>query len=192
VGYYDLFSSFYDASVERHYVELRPLAAQALELEPGMTVLDVPTGTGAMLPLLGDAGTVYGVDASAGMLKRAAAKDCANAALFHADVCALPAEIPQVDRILVFLGMSAFPDMQAAFDHLWDRLKAGGRMVIVDVYAEKLGFQGRMVNLTARAEIRRKSWEPLERVGLSFTKSDLPSTAAHGGQMFCATATKPA
>ena len=91
----------------------------------------------------------------------------------------------------VFLGMSAFPDPDAAFGNLWSLLKPGGRAVIVDVFTPKLGFQGRMVNLVARADIRRRSWEPLEARAIDFTRRDLPSLKQHGGTLFLATGTKP-
>ena len=46
-------------------------------------------------------------------------------------------------------------DAREAFERVWDLLAPGGRMVILDAHTEKLSFQGRMVNLTARADIRR-------------------------------------
>ena len=89
---------------------------------------------------------------------------------------ALSSEIRQVDE---------------AFGRIWGVLAPGGRCVIVDVYAERPGFQGRMVNLVARADIRRRSWEPLERVAEGFSRVDLPSLPDHGGQLYLATGTKP-
>ena len=69
MSWYDLFSRFYDRSLEPLYVEARTAAAEALRLEPGLTVLDVPVGTGQSLDVLAPAvlpgGHVLGVDASA-------------------------------------------------------------------------------------------------------------------------------
>jgi hypothetical protein len=48
-----------------------------------------------------------------------------------------------------------------------------------------------MVNLVARADIRRKVWEPLERVAEGFEKRDLPSRREHGGQLILASGRKP-
>jgi S-adenosylmethionine-diacylgycerolhomoserine-N-methlytransferase len=73
--WYDLFSIFYDRALEDLYAPFRPAAVEALRLEPGATVLDVPCGTGQSLSLLaqavGPAGTVLGVDRSGGMLQKA-------------------------------------------------------------------------------------------------------------------------
>jgi len=63
--------------------------------------------------------------------------------------------------------------------------------VIVDVHAERLGLQGFMVNRIARADIRRRFWEPLERVALRFERGDLPYRSEHGGQIMLATGDKP-
>jgi len=205
MGYYDFFSHFYDASVEKHYVPHRALAAEALQVSEGMSVLDVPCGTGgcfaAVRPLLGESGHLIGADLSRGMLAKAAGKVTAagwsNVHLVEAGVGALHAAhlAPAggaVDRLLIFLGMSAFPDMDGGFANAWSLLKPGGRCVIVDVYAETLGFQGKMVNLTARADISRRFWEPLEARCEGFSMSDLPSSPAHGGTMALATGTKGA
>ena len=205
MGWYDLFSRFYDSSLEPLYREQRVAAAAALQLAPGQRVLDLPCGTGLSLPVLregvGESGAVLGVDLSSGMLARAHAKvgelGWSNVQLQVSDVMALDAAIletklgaPQVERLHIFLGMSAFPDPAAALEALWALLAPGGRCVIVDVHAERLGFQGRMVNLVARADIRRRSWEPLEALASDFTREALPSLPEHGGELFLATGVK--
>ncbi len=207
MGHYDLFSSFYDASTEKHYVEQRPLAVAALDLAPGLSVLDLPCGTGqafdGIAPAVAPGGTLVGVDFSGGMLgkarKRVAKNGWEHVVLLEGDAGAVSsADLAaaggpeQVDRLHVFLGMSAFPDPGAAFTNLWALLKPGGRCVVVDVFTEKLSFQGRMVNWTAKADITRRSWEPLEAVAEGFERRDLPSKALHGGTVFLATGTKPA
>ncbi len=203
MGYYDVFALFYDTSVAHHYVSQRLAAQEALDLSPGLTVLDCPAGTGLSFPHIkagiGD-GLLLGADVSSGMLAKARKKsDQAGwgdtVRLVHADAAELSSSdlgVPGVDRLHIFLGMSAFSDMQGSFTNLWGLLNPGGRCVIVDVYAETLGFQGRMVNLSARADITRRSWEPLEAVAEGFRRDELESTPAHGGAMFLATGTKPA
>jgi len=47
-----------------------------------------------------------------------------------------------------------------------------------------------MVNLIARADIRRRSWEPLERRASAFERHELPSSKKHGGTLFLASGTK--
>jgi SAM-dependent methyltransferase len=214
MGWYDLFSRFYDSSLEPLYRDARTQAADALHLEAGHSVLDMPTGTGqsldALAPRVLPGGRVVGVDRSAGMLTRARARAEAagfsHVTLLQADVHALdearpaaPPDAPsdtatmpgRVDRLHIFLGLSAFPRWEEAFAALWARLAPGGRCVIVDVHADPLGFQGRMVNLVARADIRRETWAPLQRAGVNYTKVDLASKKEHGGQLFLAAADKP-
>jgi ubiquinone/menaquinone biosynthesis C-methylase UbiE len=206
MGWYDLFSNFYDRSLEPLYRETRRAAAEALELEPGHAVLDLPCGTGQSFAELADrvtpAGVVLGVDFSQGMLDKAQAKidraAWAHVHVIQSDVHALDgARLEQtigrahVDRLHVFLGLTAFPRWEQAFENLWSLLAPGGRCVIVDVHAERPSFQGRMVNLVARADIRRRGWEPLERVADGYERRELPSLREHGGQLFLARGRKP-
>jgi ubiquinone/menaquinone biosynthesis C-methylase UbiE len=206
MSWYDVFARFYDASLEAVYAEHRGLAAEALALEPGLTVLDLPCGTGQSFPALAHGlrgnGTIVGCELSAGMLQKAAARGAgfAGVQLVTAplDVQALAPQAlqevtgrAQVDRLHVFLGMSVFPAMDLAFDRLWSVLAPGGRAVIVDVHAERLGLQGWMVNRIARADIRRRFWEPLQARASDFELRDLPFRSQHGGQIKLATATKP-
>lgn len=204
--WYDFFSRWYDASLEPLYAEQRAIAATALELAPGQLVLDLPTGTGQSLPLLsagvGPTGKVVGMDLSEGMLARAHERmsrdSLTNVTLHRASVLELSGSVvaectagrATVDRLHVFLGLTAFPEWERAFECLWSVLAPGGRCVVVDVHADPLSFQGRMVNLVARADIRRRTWEPLERLGRDFTKVPLPQRREHGGEIFCATARK--
>jgi len=201
MGWYDLFATFYDRSLRPLYADARASAVAALDLRPGHSVLDCPVGTGLSLAGLADAvgasGQVVGVDLSAGMLAKARAKvDAAGwqgVRLVRASAQELDAETAGVDafdRIHVFLGMTVFPEPQVAFDHLWDLLRPGGRMVIVDTYAPRPGLRGRMVNLVARADIRRRFWEPLEAVARDLAREDLPSLRSHGGQLVLATGVK--
>lgn len=203
MAWYDLFSGFYDRSLEKLYRDARVAAVDALRLDPGATlrVLDLPCGTGQSLDglaaALGPAGSIIAADLSRGMLRRAekriAARDLTNVQTLRADVHAITLDQigGPVDRLHVFLGMSTFPRPDEAFTNLWSLLRPGGRAVIVDVFTERLGLQGRMVNLVARAEIRRRSWEPLESRAVAFERRDLPSLRSHGGTLFLAAGDKP-
>ncbi len=200
--WYDLFSRFYDGSLEKLYVEQRAAAAQALGLSPGMSVLDLPCGTGQSFDVLaagvGPSGAIIGVDRSTGMLvrarERAAQRGFTQVRLVEGDVAALDAAAlgtAEVDRLHVFLGMTAFDDHDAAFERMWSLLRPGGRCVIVDAHAEQLTFQGRMVNLVAQADLRRRFWEPLEKRATGFSRRELPSLPDHGGQILLAVGDKP-
>lgn len=206
MAWYDVFSRFYDTAIESHYREQRAAAAEALDLRPGSVVLDAPCGTGQSFPAfraaMGDEGTILGADLSPGMLReaqrRVAAAGWSHVHPLRADAGALTlgalreaaGRDVRPDRLHVFLGMSVFPDPDAVFANLWSLLADGGRCVIVDVFAERPGLQGRMVEVVARADIRRRFWEPLERMGRSFEHRSLPTRAEHGGTISLATATK--
>jgi ubiquinone/menaquinone biosynthesis C-methylase UbiE len=200
MSWYDWFANVYDRSLERLYRDARVAAAAALRPAPDHTVLDLPCGTGQSFDVLAPVlthGTLVGVDLSAGMLRRASARaarnDWSHVRLLRSDVHALStADVgARVDRLHVFLGLSAFPRWEQAFEHLWQLLAPGGRAVVVDVHAARLGLQGRLVNLVAGADIRRRTWEPLERLAINFTREDLPFRREHGGQIFLAAGDKP-
>lgn len=205
MGWYDVFSRFYDRSLEPLYAEQRAMAGEALRLQPDSSVLDLPCGTGLSFDVIAPAlteGHLLGVDLSRGMLAKARARvdrhGWSNVSLAQCDVHELHAEAieqavgrpVQIDRLHVFLGLSAFPRFEEAFERSWSLLKPGGRAVVVDCFAEQPDFQGKLVNLVARADIRRRTWEPLQRLGVQFEKTDLPSQKEHGGQLFLATARK--
>lgn len=207
MGWYDLFARFYDRSLEPLYVQSRAAAVEALQLRPGHVVLDVPCGTGASFPgiraAIGDHGLLVGIDRSAGMLARARDRihtaAWTNVVLGEADVhaidAAMLAEIAgrelAVDRLHVFLGLTAFDRWEEAFARLFGLLAPGGRCVIVDVHAEHPSVQGRMVNLVARADIRRRVWAPLEAVSADARRTELPSLPKHGGTLILAAGNKP-
>jgi hypothetical protein len=48
-----------------------------------------------------------------------------------------------------------------------------------------------MVNLVARADIRRTTWTVLERLAINYSRVELPSQKQHGGQLFLAHGDKP-
>jgi ubiquinone/menaquinone biosynthesis C-methylase UbiE len=208
MGWYDVFSSFYDGSLERLYLPFRQAAAERLALAPGQRVLDAGTGTGQSLdvlcPAVGPSGLVVGVDLSRGMLdrasKRAADKGFANARLVEGSLLTLErgtvaAHLPEgrgFDRALAFLVMSALPEWELATERVWSLLEPGGTMMIVDAHTDTIGLQGHLVNLTARADIRRRVWSRLETLSERFTLERLPAPYSVGGDIVVARGTKPA
>ena len=205
--WYDLFSFVYDPALERLYAPHRQRSVDALGLLSGDVVLDVPCGTGQSLPALvhavGASGRVVGADASRGMLHRANGRaeknDWQNVALLHTSVhdldAALLAEATggrDLDGVLCALGLTAFPDWEAAFERLWRLLRPGGRFVLLDVYAETPTSQSKAVEFVARADLSRRTWEPLARVASGFERQDLDADPAKmGGTLFLASGEKP-
>ena len=110
---------------------------------------------------------------------------------FDADALVSAGGRCEVDCLHVFLGLSAFPAWRRAAERLWSLLRPGGRLVAVDVHAARPGFQGRMVNLTARADISRRFWEPFEALAEDFAIEALPSLRSHGGELRLLRGRKP-
>jgi ubiquinone/menaquinone biosynthesis C-methylase UbiE len=206
--WYDAFSLVYDRALEDLYAPFRPAAVEALRLGEGATVLDVPCGTGQSLDLLvpavGPAGRVVGVDRSGGMLRRARRRTARagwdNVALRQASVAEVDADWlsdvlgrPEVDGVLCALGLTALPRWEGAFEGLWSLLRPGGRFVLFDVYAAERTRESRTVEAVAQADLSREAWRPLEARSDDFERRVLPAEARTlGGELYVASGTKRA
>jgi ubiquinone/menaquinone biosynthesis C-methylase UbiE len=119
--------------------QLRHRAAVRLGLNAGDRVLEIGCGTGRNFPYLrrqvGATGTVYGVDLSAGMLRRAgdlcAREGWGNVKLTQADAADYIAPEP-LDGILFGLSYNTMPHHLTVLRNAWKQLRPGGRLVIVD------------------------------------------------------------
>jgi ubiquinone/menaquinone biosynthesis C-methylase UbiE len=118
---------------------IRERAVARLELRPGASVLEVGCGTGRNLaPLVaavGPEGRVYGVDLSEGMLAEArelcAREGFGNVTLIRSDAASY--ELPEaVDGVIFSLSYAVIPHHREALRHAWARLRAGGRLVVMD------------------------------------------------------------
>lgn len=206
--WYDLFSVFYDRTLEDLYTPFRPAAVEALRLSEGATVLDLPCGTGQSLPFLTDAvgpsGAVLGVDASAGMLRRAQrrveragwpAVTLRQSAAGEVDAAFVEAAIgrPHLDGVLCALGLTALPEWEATFHRLFGLLGPGGRMVLFDVFAAERTAATRSVELVARADLSREAWRPLAEAADGFERTVLPADPkTFGGELYVASGTRQA
>jgi ubiquinone/menaquinone biosynthesis C-methylase UbiE len=175
--HYDVFSPVYEYGTEKFFGRHRIKAVELLRLQPGATVLDVPTGTGADLPLLieriGPSGQIYAIDYSKGMLARARAKvkkaGWGNVALFEADARTLDAEligVDQVDAAICMLGLSVVPDWTEVFQRMFNLVRPGGRVVVMDLYLDgkrSSGVANAYYKVLVKADSRRRFWEPLEQ-----------------------------
>ncbi|HEX4307182.1 MAG TPA: methyltransferase domain-containing protein [Solirubrobacterales bacterium] len=139
---YDRIARFY-AALEPLYLIFPPArrkAAAALGLRPGDTVLEIGAGTGRNFPYLveavGPTGKVIGVDASEGMLAEAqkliGRRGWSNVELLHQDATLLRLD-GEVDGVLFSLSYSALPEPRPALARGWERLRPGGRVVVMDM-----------------------------------------------------------
>ena len=123
-------------------VQAELLAQAAPQL--GEQVLDVACGTGvvslALAAAVGQAGSVLGVDLSAGMVAsaearaQAAAVSQARFARMDAEALALPAA--SFDLVVCSLGLMYLPDADAALREMQRVLRPGGRAVLA-VWGER-------------------------------------------------------
>ena len=118
---------------------LRARAAACMEASPGDRVLEIGCGTGRNFPHLraavGPTGKVYGVDLSAGMLRKARElcerEQWTNVEVTHCDALEyIPPE--PLDGILFGLSYNTMPHHLAVLRHAWKQLRPGGRIVILD------------------------------------------------------------
>lgn len=204
--WYDVFSTFYDTTLERLYHKPREEAISVLNPKPGSVVLDIACGTGQNFPFLeeriGD-GIIVGVDQSKGMLNQAE-KRCTkagwnNVKLVCSDIHEFDRESlknhsgkQQADFVICALGLSVINDWTAVFQKSFDLLKQGGRFAIFDAHAEKRILQTWTTEWLSGADLSRKVWEPLEKETVVFEKHILPgSPRIFGGHLFVAVGEKP-
>ena len=113
----------------------RRRALRRAGLEPGMTVLDVGTGTGllarAAATLVGDARLVVGVDPSPGMV--AHARVPAGVRLLAGSAEAIPAADGNTDFLSMGYALRHISDLAPAFAEFHRVLRPGGRMCLLEI-----------------------------------------------------------
>lgn len=111
---------------------------EAMKVQPGMTVADIGTGTGYMLPFLSDAvganGKVYGEDIQTDFLDRAKLKAKANCELILGTETDPKLPRASVDIALVLDVYHHFDYPVTMLAAIRGSLKPGGHLVIVDYY----------------------------------------------------------
>ena len=200
--WYDMFSNFYDFSLEKLYFESRKRAVELLDLASGQVLIDIACGTGTNFKHIKAANKdleIYGTGFSLGMLKKAQnnidKNDWNNINLFQADARELTSDYIQkklnkdltFDGIMCVLGLSVIPNWENALDKMLALLKENGKIVIVDVFAEKRDFNTWLVEKFARADLNREIWQTLEKKTSNFYHEYLPVKESKvGGKLFVA------
>lgn len=118
------------------FTGLRADAVSALTLSADDRLLEIGCGTGGNIPVLeewvGPAGTYVGVDASRGMLRRAAARNPRFQTSFVQADASDPPLRSTFDAILVTFVSGVLPDPGEAVEEWLSLLRPGGRLVLLD------------------------------------------------------------
>ena len=202
--WYDVVTPIYDRAISRTYLPYRQVAVQALHLRPRLTVLDIGCGTGLnfelILNMIGNHGTLIGIDSSTKMLNRARQKvdrqRWGNVHLLQLDVRkftrndlkTLNGNSIIINSIICTLGFSVFPDWKAVFERSFDLLENGGRYCIMDIFNDKVTLRTRIVSILANSDNSRQIWKPLKKRCGNYSEERYPMT--HGDIVVVASGTK--
>jgi len=179
----------------------RRRSVAALDLAPGDRVLELGCGPGNSFGLLrtavGPSGTVVGLDASRGMVRRAADRIAAagwdNVHVVRADATDPGVAPDSFDAVYAAMSLSAMPDPTAAVAAAATRLAPDGRLAVLDARPfQRLPLS--LVNpLTNRAFERLTDWRPEidipRAIDSAFETS--PVRGYHFGSIYVARGTRP-
>ena len=177
---YDRWSRFYDAFDLGGVNDQKRLAVDYLQLESDALVLDMGTGTGAIMPYLAsklETGKVIGVDFSEKMVKtandRIAKESIANKAkAMVADGTKLPFPDNHFDAIIATFAFTSFPEPEKAIRECARMLRPGGRFSILDTGKP----QGKKHQFRYRY-LKAVMW----RAGYTDISLDIPKLVTHSG-----------
>ena len=177
---YDRWSRFYDAFDLGGVNDQKRLAVDYLQLEKDAIVLDMGTGTGAIIPHLAsklDGGKVIGVDFSEKMVKtandRIAKKNIARKAkAVVADGTYLPFPDNHFDAIIATFAFTSFPEPEKAIRECARVLRPGGKFSILDTGKP----QGKRHQFRYRY-LKAVMW----RAGYTDISLDIPKLVARSG-----------
>jgi ubiquinone/menaquinone biosynthesis C-methylase UbiE len=153
---YDRMSRWYDMLAGSSELKYEQIGLQNLKIREGENVLEIGVGTGQCLPSLaqsvGDSGTVYGIDISAGMLdvalKRVRKAGVLNRVeLVIGDGATLPFGTDFFDAVFMSFTLELFdtPEIPVVLSECRRVLLKGGRIGVVAM--SKKGSSGVMVDL---------------------------------------------
>jgi ubiquinone/menaquinone biosynthesis C-methylase UbiE len=85
------------------------------------------------------------------------------------------------------LGLSVIPDWEKVLEQLIQLLNKDGKIIVVDVYAEKRDLNTSIVEWVSKADLNRKIWQEIEKKTNNFYYEYLPVKERKvGGKLFVA------
>jgi ubiquinone/menaquinone biosynthesis C-methylase UbiE len=133
--YFNEHADTWDETSTEQNIPLLERTAGRLQLKPGMTVLDVGTGTGVFLPHLvrevGVKGRVIALDMAEKMLARAHVKHFSeNITFICACVRYVPLEVETCDAVVCYSSFPHFQNKPKALAEIKRILKKNGRLFV--------------------------------------------------------------
>ncbi len=141
--YFDQLAPTWDKELTQERLERLGNIVKELGIEPGYCVLDIGSGTGALLPFLiaelGNEGKIVALDFSAEMLSQAQAKNFPPIVHFaQADVLAIPLADSSADLAICNSAFPHFSDKVKALKEIARVLKNNGRLVICHTMSREM------------------------------------------------------
>ncbi|MCT7955115.1 class I SAM-dependent methyltransferase [Laspinema palackyanum] len=155
----------YDQEGDFHPIVAHHLI-QCADIQPGQHILDIATGTGLVAieaaQIVGNSGSVVGVDLSEGMLRRSQAKITAaaltNIELQQGDIETIDFPNNSFDRIFCCCGIPYIPNIPTNLRR-WQRfLKPGGIIAITGVAETAYMFRHILTKIAKSYEIQLPNW----------------------------------
>lgn len=160
---YEKWAPFYDKVYRRLLSDAQRRSAEAAAA-CGDEILEVGVGTGLVLPYYPARTRVTGVDLSAAMLRKAAAKNFAHVrGLACMDACRLGFADATFDAVNAPFVITLVPDPEGALTEIARVLKPGGEIVIASKFGAEGGLQAKIEEATAPLA-RKVGWSTSFRI----------------------------
>jgi len=138
----------------------RRQALRRAGLRPGMRLLDVATGTGAVsqaAAAIVNAESIVCCDPSAKMLARAGAK-IAKATMVQAGADRIPLPSASFDFLVMGYALRHVGDLRQAFNEFHRLLASGGRLLILEITRPRMRWQAALARAYFRNAVPIISW----------------------------------
>jgi phosphatidylethanolamine/phosphatidyl-N-methylethanolamine N-methyltransferase len=172
---YDRYAKSYDSWFGMISRATRRAAVAAVNQAPGERVLEVGVGTGLALPLYSHEKRITGIDLSGAMLnrarERAAGMGLRNVELLEMDAQATSFEDGSFDVAVAMFVASVVPDPYALVAELRRVVRPGGKILIVNHFAQDRGPMWWVEKAMAPAS-RLLGWHPDIRLEHVFCAAD--------------------